>query len=97
MNTIICSAIDSRSVLSFYYNGGERIVEPFCHGSGKQGQDLLRGYQIAGYSESGNPVGWKLFRVDQMSDIDTTGEQFTGARPLYNPEDSAMRVIHCAV
>ena len=97
MDSTICSAIDSRSVISFYYNGGIRVAEPFCHGSGKQGQDLLRAYQIDGYSESGNSVGWKLFRVDQMADVEKIDKQFSGSRPLYDPSDSAMRVIHCAV
>lgn len=97
MDANICSAIGSKSVISFYYNGGTRVVEPFCHGSGKQGQELLRAYQVGGYSESGNPVGWKLFRADQISNVIQTGEHFNGSRPLYNPLDSAMRIIHCGV
>jgi len=97
MDSTICSAIDSRSVISFYYNGGQRIAEPFCHGSGKRGQELLRAFQIGGYSESGNPVQWKLFRVGQMTDIIETGQRFDGYRPEYTPYDSAMRTIHCAV
>ena len=97
MDPTICSAIESRSVISFYYNGGMRTVEPFCHGGGRRGQDLLRGYQIEGYSESGNAVGWKLFRTDQMADVSETGHRFNGNRPEYEPYDSAMSVIHCNI
>lgn len=97
MNDKLCSAIDSKKVIRFLYDGGQRLAEPFCHGKGKQGQDFLRAYQVGGYSESGNSVGWKLFRVDQIRDITITLDSFSGVRPQYNPQDSAMREIYCAV
>lgn len=97
MNQTICSAIRSRQVIRFYYNGGFRIAEPFCYGISKAGHELLRAYQTGGYSESGEPVGWKLFRVSQISSLTLTDQRFAGARPDYNPRDPAMETIFCCV
>jgi hypothetical protein len=95
--SVICDAINNRDVLSFYYDGGIRIVEPFCYGISTAGNPVLRGYQIDGYSSSGNPIGWKLFKVSEMSDISLTGNKFTDIRPHYNPTDKSMYRIICNV
>jgi hypothetical protein len=98
MNTTICSAIDSKRIIRFYYDGGLRIVEPFCYGlSKKDSKELLRGYQVSGYSKSGDTVGWKLFRVSEMSSLTMIDEQFSGVRPGYNPNDSAMTTIYAHI
>ena len=97
MNRTICEAINSRQVIRFNYKGGLRTVEPFCHGISTAGNEVLRGYQTSGYSESGDPVGWKLFRVSEISNLTITDELFSGTRPGYNPNDSAMATIHCHV
>lgn len=97
MNSTICSAIRSRHVIRFFYDGGSRTAEPFCHGESRDGNALLRAYQTAGYSQSGQPVGWKLFRLDGVSSLAVTDETFSGARPDYNPEDPAMVTIYCRI
>lgn len=63
MNAGICAAIRSRAVLQFSYDGGIRTVEPHCHGISRADNEVLRAWQTGGYSESGEPVGWKLFEV----------------------------------
>jgi hypothetical protein len=30
MNTSVCNAIKARKLIEFYYEGGTRIVEPYC-------------------------------------------------------------------
>lgn len=97
MNWTICSAIRSKRVIRFYYDGGLRTAEPFRYGASSEGNDLLRAYQTSGYSESGYPVGWRLFRVDRMSSINITDETFSGNRPDYNPDDSAMATTYCCL
>lgn len=97
MNASICEAISNREALSFYYDGGSRTAEPHCHGVSRDGNELLRAYQTGGYSSSGNPVGWKLFRVDGMSSVASTGDVFPSNRPQYNPDDSHMSTICCCV
>ncbi|AEM78240.1 hypothetical protein [Thermoanaerobacter wiegelii] len=97
MSFDICSAIKNREVIQFYYEGGIRIVEPFCYGESTKGNLVLRGYQVDGYSSSGNPIGWKLFIVDNMHNISLTGRKFSGLRPDYNPNDRGMVRIICNV
>ena len=97
MNSLICNAISRRAVIIFHYHGGSRTVEPHCHGISTAGNEVLRGYQTGGYSESGNPVGWKLFEVSDMQNIQITGGTFGQNRPHYNPNDKGMQVVHCHV
>lgn len=97
MNPDICSAIESNNLISFYYDGGTRNVEPHCYGLSKKGNELLRAFQVSGYSESGNPYGWKLFSVEKISDITIEDDTFDSPRPDYNPNDKAMSEIYCCV
>lgn len=97
MNKAICDAISKRAVIQFHYDGGMRIVEPHCHGVSSAGNELLRGYQTGGYSESGKPVEWKLFTVSKISSISQTGDMFSQNRPFYNSSDKAMQTICCHV
>jgi len=97
MQSVLCNAINSHLVLTFYYNGAHRKVEPFCYGRSSAGKDVLRGYQTSGDSESGNPLGWRLFDVSKISSMTVTEENFAGTRPGYNPNDSAMVQIYCRV
>ena len=91
----ICAAIHSRQLIRFYYNGGFRTVEPHCYGISTAGNEVLRAYQVGGYSESDKPVGWKLFVVSKISTLRVLAEHFTGPRPEYNPDDAAMQRIFC--
>ena len=95
MNLAICAAIRSRKVIQFSYDGDNRVVEPFCHGTSTAGNDLLRAYQVRGQSASGTPLGWKLFEESKITGLRQTGEVFTGNRQGYNPNDSAMAIVHC--
>jgi len=97
MNKDICTAIKTKSVIKFFYNGGIREVEPYCYGVSTADNDVLRGYQIGGYSKSGNTVGWKLYSVSNISQLTITDKHFASIRPDYKPNDSAMSTIYCNV
>lgn len=97
MNSTICDAISGRHLLRFRYDGGDRTVEPHCHGVSTAGNEVLRAYQTAGFSESGNPVGWKLFEVSKMSALQLQSETFKANRPGYNSNDRGMSSVHCHV
>lgn len=97
MNTQICAAIKSRAVVEFYYDDGKRRAEPHCHGISMAGKEVLRAYQTAGFSESGQPVGWKLFEVTKIIGFRQTGATFQNNRHEYNPNDRGMERIHCRV
>ncbi|WP_411343588.1 hypothetical protein ACE3MZ_18530 [Paenibacillus sp. WLX1005] len=88
MNSTISDAIDQKNLLTFFYDGGARTVEPYCYGIGTKGHELLRGYQIDGYSSSGK-LGWRLFKVADMSSIETEGS-FEANRPDYKKGDKQI-------
>lgn len=92
-----CDAIRNKEIIEFYYDGGKRIVEPYCYGESTRGNLVLRGYQIEGYSSSGENEGWKLFKEDDMNNITSIGQKFAKIRPNYNPNDKAMVRIICSI
>jgi len=95
---IICEAIRERKLLQFYYNGGERIVEPYAYGYDKNGNLKLRAYQVDGYSSRGKTEGWKLFDVDKVESIQILENRCFDIRPEYNPfGDKHIPEIICKV
>ena len=76
-------------MLQLTYEWGYRTVEPYAYGLGKENQELLRAFQTGGASESGDPVGWKLFKVDEIRRVTLLGETFR-ARQEYRRDDKAM-------
>jgi hypothetical protein len=90
MNKELVSAIRNKTVLKFHYNGEERFVEPQTYGLSTAGHEVLRAYQRAGGSKSGQSRMAKLFDVQKISDLEKTEEKFTAALPSHNPNDSAM-------
>lgn len=95
MNSRICQAIAGREVIRFFYDGGLRTVEPHAHGVSRKDNECMRGYQVGGHSESGQPVGWKMFTVGEMGPVTPTGATFAGPRPGYKRDDEHMISIHC--
>ena len=94
----ICSAISSRRLVEFRYHGGFRLVEPFCLGEVVPGsKESLLCYQVGGYTQFGDPVGWKLYRFSEISRLKVTDEGFTGAGRGYDPDNSGMTTIDCCI
>lgn len=82
----IMMAIHCRKCLLLWYYGGYLIVEPHCYGEGKEGQSLLRVYQISGHDEYQFPEGWRLIHLEKAKDIKITTENFLGPRGGYTAE-----------
>ena len=97
MDAPLCAAIKQRNVILFNYDGQHRVAEPFCQGTSNAGYEVLRAYQVGGFSSSGSPEGWRLYRVDKMDGLESTDVTFSGLRPEYNPADGGMTVVHCQV
>ena len=92
----ICSAISSKQLVEFRYHGGFRLVEPFCLGEVVPGsKESLLCYQVGGYTQFGDPVGWKLYRFSEISRLKVTDENFTGAGRGYDPDNLGMTTIDC--
>lgn len=97
MNNLICQAVRTKRILRFYYDSGYREVAPFYYGMGKDGNELLRAYQLKGASKSGETVGWKLFSVNEISRLTLTGDNFLGTIADYNSNDPVMIKCFCKV
>jgi hypothetical protein len=92
------ASIQDRRIVRFYYRGGYRTVEPYALGitrHGKADNESLICYQISGFCNLGEPVGWKLYRVVEMKDIEVSPERFTGDRPDYVPDNVKMAQVFC--
>jgi predicted DNA-binding transcriptional regulator YafY len=90
MLAMLTAAIEGRRLVSIWYDPGVRVVEPHALGYGSDGQVLLRAFQVAGASESGQPVHWKLFRLDRIKDAKLSSGSFRKPRPDYQRDDRAM-------
>lgn len=93
----ICDAIYRQIVLELRYHEFTRLVEPYVYGESRLGDELLRCYQLAGGSVGGDRRGWKLLRVAEIASFHLTGTAFEPRTLAYNPEDKAMRTIHCRI
>ena len=91
MTNSVIDAINERHILQINYPPGIRVVEPHAIGYGSDGQILVRAFQTSGASASGEPVNWKLLRLDRFLGAVFTGTSFPGPRPGYKRGDSAMK------
>lgn len=90
MLALLIAAIEGRRLVSIWYDPGVRVVEPHVLGYGADGQVLLRAFQVAGVSTSGQRVQWKLFRLDRIKDAKLSAGSFRKPRRDYQRDDSAM-------
>lgn len=93
----IALAIQKHNLLSFTYDGFVREVEPHCLGIDKKGHAALRAYQVAGGSESGEYVGWKLFHVNEILNLRVLDRTFKQPRQGYKRGDKDMLRIQAEV
>lgn len=96
MNQTVINAINNMEILSFTYESNPRVVEPHAYGMDSDGDDfdLLRAYQVGGYSSSGRLPKWRLFEVSEIHNLSPTGDKFNGARPGYHRNDQIMDRIY---
>ena len=91
----IKKSFEQKQVCSIYYEGDEpggrglREIEPVALGRSKAGNLVLRGWDRTGASHTAykgeQPLpSWRLFRVDKISMLKPTRENFTQAQPGYN-------------
>lgn len=70
-------SIDERRVISFVYDGLERVVQPATLGISTAGNLTLRACQIGGQSSRGVVPDWRLFTVAKITHPAIAGEAFT--------------------
>lgn len=96
MEKRICRAIKKQKILEFQYDGFDRVVEPYCHGWRDDGSEYLRGFQIAGGSDSGGIPAWRLFKIEKIHELRITTTAFSADRSDYAPDDPIL-TVHCSI
>lgn len=96
MDTRVCEAIRTRSLVAFEYNGVRRIVEPHCHGVSPAGRELIRGYQVGEVTPS-DGHSWRLFDVSKVVGFILLERTFPTSRPGFRSDDRKFASVHCHV
>ena len=91
-----CEAIAKRRRLEIRYDGYPRVVEVHAVGRTKEGNWLMRVWQVRGGSSS-EPAGWKLMRLDEVGLVSISKEEAQVPRAGYKRTDPAMAHIECQV
>jgi hypothetical protein len=91
---IICEAISKGIAMTVYYEQKQRTIEPYCYGVSKEGNELLRLWQVSPPPIIGADQ-WKLFRLDKASLLSISGTKFGAQRNGYNRNDPVMYRIYC--
>ena len=63
-------------LIGFGYGESDRLVAPFVVGVSREGNPLMRGYQMEGISRSGKGPGWRVFQVKNMDTVQIQGDYF---------------------
>jgi hypothetical protein len=93
----VCEAIRERRLLEFDYDGKHRVTEPYCHGISTTGKQSVRALQVGGATRPGGFGFGKMWTIEKMTDARVSETSFVPDDPNYNPDDSAMSVIHCRI
>ncbi|MXZ46454.1 MAG: hypothetical protein F4Z08_05595 [Chloroflexi bacterium] len=94
MDQQMCAAIGGRHYLTFTYDGLPREIEPHAHGTSSTGKEVVRGFQTAGQSSSGE-LGWRMWTVAKMELLSVSSATFAETRPDYRRGDRQMHPVHC--
>ena len=94
MNELIKKAIINRQIIKFTYKDELRMIEPYTYGISSKNNDILRGYQIEGGSTSSDDLGWRLFTVNKIKNLQILNSKFDLNQEGYNPNDKAMIEIY---
>jgi len=88
-----CDALAKGRRLQISYDGFYRVVEVHACGITKDGNAVMRVYQVRGGSVSNEPIGWKLLRLDEAIALSILEEASEAPRPGYRRGDKAMASI----
>lgn len=88
-----CDALMAGRCLEVRYHGYTRVVEVHTCGTTSAGQDAMRVWQVRGGSVSNEPVGWKILRFDDATEVCVLDEKSLAPRMGYRKDDKAFARI----
>ena len=97
MDPRVCAAIAQRKLLMFGYGGTVRAVEPHLYGVTTAGHEALSAWMRAGWSRADPEGGWRMYRMDAVTDLQVLPDGFPGPRPDFNPHDPHFVEVFCRV
>lgn len=92
-----CDALANGLCLELRYDGFSRVVEVHAVGTTKDGNEVMRVWQVRGGSNSGERSGWKIMRLNEAFSAHITDEKSKAPRNGYKRGDPAMQWIRCQV
>ena len=95
LRTRICQAIAERRLVMFAYAGVVRVAEPHLCGRTTADHDALSAWMRAGWSRADPEGGWRMFRLDAISDLELLPEPVDGPRPKFNADDPHFVDVYC--
>ena len=95
MDLRICQAIADRRILMFAYQGAVRVAEPHLYGMTTAEHEAVSAWMRPGWSRTDPDGGWRMFRLDGITDLQVLPERFESARPNFNPDDPHFVEVFC--
>lgn len=92
-----CDALNRGLCLELRYDGFSRVVEVHAVGTTKDGNDIMRVWQVRGGSNSGERQGWKLMRLDEALSAHVIDEKSKAPRTGYNRSDKHIAWLRCQI
>lgn len=94
----IHQAIQYHRLLSIHDGRTCRVVEPHAYALQRDGSEILWCFQISGGSASGNPIGWKVFRLSKLRSLRPLQQTFGRARRGWKRyRQRALRRVYCEI
>jgi hypothetical protein len=95
--TAACQALRNGKRLQLSYDGFTRVVEVHTVGTTTADNECMSVWQVRGGSDSNEPIGWKLMRVDEALAAVEINEKSEAPRTGYKRYAKPFRAIRCQI
>ncbi|MBY0485951.1 MAG: hypothetical protein K2P85_01975 [Flavobacteriaceae bacterium] len=93
MEEDIIDAIQNKNLIEIYYENQLQVVEPYCYGISKRGEEILKAYLIQGCQKE-LKTNWNNYYLDKANDLNVLKQTFIYVREDYARGDEEMYHIY---